>query len=141
MDQTFQLALSLVAIFLLALLAKIYWPKPWTLDKDRVKRAFERSDYGVNIREICLDASNTAALAQLEEPDAIGYAFSFGDRVTCRRLTADDIKSIHHKDNHLNITFNDYTLNSRAFGFADRASCQAAMEVLAALKLGDKVHV
>lgn len=138
MDQIFQLALSLVAIVLLALLAKIYWPKPWTLDKDRVRRAFDRSDYDVNIREICLDTSNTAALAKLDDTDAIGYAFAFGDRVTCRRLTTDDIKSIHSKENHIDIKFSDYTLNSRDFDFADSARCQAALDVLSTIKAGDK---
>ena len=132
--QLSQLILSLVAIFLLAILAKIYWPKTIALDKDRVKRAFNRSDYNINIQEIWIDTSNSAALALLEGTITIGYAFTFGDRVTCRTLNADDIKYIQHKDNRLDIKFSDYTLNNLVFDFIDSHTCSQALDALAILK-------
>ena len=138
--QLLQLLLSFIAILLLALLAKIYWPKDWKLDKDRVLRAFGRSDYNVNIREIWLDASNTAALAQLDDDTSIGYAFAFGDRVTCRTLAAEDIKSIKRKDNHLDIRFRDFTLNTVTFDFLDDAACTKTLESLPILNPENKVQ-
>jgi hypothetical protein len=138
--QLFQLLLSLFAILLLALLAKIYWPKDWILDKDRVRRAFERSDYDITIRDIWLNTSNTAALIQLDSNKIIGYAFVFGDRVTCRTLGADDIKSVHYMETHLDVAFHDYTLNALSFNFCDSASCKAALEALTILKPINEVH-
>lgn len=137
--QLLQLVLSLVAIFLLVLLAKIYWPKTDTLDKDRVKRAFDRSDYKIKIQDIWIDTSNSAALALLDDDMTIGYAFTFGDRVTCRTLTADDIKYVQHQENQLDIKFSDYTLNNLVFDFGDSLACSQALDALTILKPANEV--
>lgn len=132
--QLLQLVLSFVAIFLLAVLAKIYWPKTDVLDKDRVKRAFDRSDYKIKIQGIWIDSSNSAALALLDDDMTIGYAFAFGDRVTCRTLTADDIKDVQHQGNQLDIKFSDYTLNNLIFEFVDSLAYSQALNALTILK-------
>ncbi len=137
--QLSQLVLSLVAIFLLALLAKIYWPKTNDLDNDRVKRAFNRSDYTIKIQDIWIDTSNSAALVLLDDDMTIGYAFTFGDRVTCRTLNADDIKHAHHNNNRLDIKFKDFTLNNLVFNFADSHTCSQALDALAILKPASEV--
>lgn len=137
--QLLQLALSLIAILLLALLANTYWPKTDTLDKNRVKRAFDRSDYKIKIQKIWVDTSNTAALTLIDDAKKIGYAFTFGDRITCRTLTAGDIKYVQHKENRLEIKFSDYTLNSLVFDFADSSSCSQALDALTILKPANEV--
>lgn len=137
--QLLQLALSLVAIFLLALLAKTYWPKTDALDCERVKRAFDRSDYKIKIQKIWVDTQKSAALVQLDDNKNIGYAFTFGDRVTCRSLTVDDIKSVQHKENRLEIKFRDYTLNTLVFDFSDSLACSQALDALTMLKSANEV--
>ncbi len=131
---------SLVGVLLLALLAKLYWPSSWRLDEERVKRAFSRSDYNLKIKEIWVDSKQSAALAKLDTSQSIGYAFTFGDRITCRHIKAEDIRSISTSPNHIDIKFSDYTLKPLSFDFSQSRHFDMALLILANLypKIGEE---
>lgn len=139
-DQFIQLGVSLVAILFLVLLAKIYWPQKFTLNEDRIRRAFERSDYEFEPRTIWLDRSANAAISLTNLKETLGYAFAFGDRVTCRPLIANDIKSTQSGGKNLTIHFSDFTLEARCFEFANEITCNQVKDAVDAILVSRQVQ-
>ena len=110
MDQAIQLLLSLASIFILGALAKYYWPSDRSLDAARVSRSLRRSLYFDEIDRLCLSKNSKSAIVRLKNAkQTLVLLECFGDRVVTRDISRDAVKAWINENQHIRITFNDFT--------------------------------
>lgn len=110
-----QLAGSLIAILLLALLAWRLFPVQSKMDIDRVKRNIRRycpdlSEDIANNARIFISSCGQAAIADLKTNNGIVVLRQTGDRIAVRRFGSETNMRVTQKNNSLRIDIHDFTM-------------------------------
>jgi len=117
-QQVIQLLLSLASIFILGLLAKRFWPKPISLNKDILTHSLSQNAVlKLPIKTIYTTADKKAAFVQTEDNHKLIFCLIVGDHITTREITPNLLKACKKEKYSLHLTFHDFTMPSLSLLF------------------------